>query len=134
METIQEILLLMLSVGGLVLMGVLVTVMISMRRTLDKIGDDIRRLSDETVPLLEKIEETIELTKNALSVITENREKISAASEYVRKVAANIYRIENMLQEQIEPSVAGLAQRLVGLRRGVDTFLEIWHRGRAPHR
>jgi endonuclease III len=134
METIQEILLLMLSVGGLVLMGVLVTVMISMRRTLDKIGDDIRRLSDETVPLLEKIEETIELTKIALSVITENREKISAASEYVRKVAANIYRIENMLQEQIEPSVAGLAQRLVGLRRGVDTFLEIWHRGRAPHR
>lgn len=134
METIQEILLLLLSLGGLVLMGVLVTVLISVRRTLETIGNDIRRLSDETVPLLEKIEETIDLTKEALSVITENREKLSAASEYVRKVAANIYRIENMLQEQVEPGVAGLVRRLAGFRSGIDTFLESWHRGRATHR
>lgn len=134
MDTIQEILLLLLSLGGLVLMGVLVSVLFSVRRTLETIGNDIRRLSDETVPLLEKIEETIELTKDALSVITENREKLSAASEYVRKVAANIYRIENMLQEHVEPGVAGLARRLAGFRRGIDTFLENWHRGREPRR
>lgn len=130
MDTLQEILLLILLVGGIALIGVLISVLLSMRRTLETIGNDIRRLSDETVPLLLKIEETIEMTKQALTVVHENRERLAAATEFIRKVTANIYRLESLLQEQIEPSVEGLARRLAGLRRGVDTFVDRWRQGR----
>ncbi|MDX9758770.1 MAG: hypothetical protein RBU27_06380 [Bacteroidota bacterium] len=130
MDTLQEILILVLLIGGIALIGVLISVLLSMRRTLETIGTDIRRLSDETVPLLVKIEETIEMTKQALTVVEENREKLAAATNFVHKVTENIYRLESMLQDQIEPSVAGLARRLSGLRRGVDTFVDRWRQGR----
>lgn len=130
METIQDILLLLLLIGGLVLVGVLISVLLSMRRTIETIGSDIRRLSDETVPVLGKIQETVEQTGEALTVITENRATLAAAAENVRKVTENIYRLENLLQEQVEPGVAGLARRLAGLRRGIDTFLAQWRQGR----
>ena len=130
METLQEILLLLLTIGGLVLVGVLISVLVSMRKTLETMGSDIRRLSDETIPILGQIKETIEQTGEALTVITENREKFAAAAENVRKVTDNIYRLESLLQEQIEPSVVGLARRLSGLRRGIDTFLAQWRQGR----
>jgi chromosome segregation ATPase len=129
-DTLQEILILVLLIGGIALIGVLISVLLSMRRTLETIGTDIRRLSDETVPLLVKIEETIEMTKQALTVVEENREKLAAATNFVHKVTENIYRLESMLQDQIEPSVAGLARRLSGLRRGVDTFVDRWRQGR----
>lgn len=130
METLQEILLLLLTIGGLVLVGVLISVLVSMRKTLETMGSDIRRLSDETIPVLGQIKETIEQTGEALTVITENREKFAAAADNVRKVTDNIYRLESLLQEQIEPSVVGLARRLAGLRRGIDTFLAQWRQGR----
>lgn len=130
MDTLQDILLLLLLIGGLALVGVLISVLLSVRKTLETIASDIRRLSDETMPVLGSIQETVERTGEALTVITENRENIAAATRNVRKVTENIYRLENLLQEQVEPGVAGLARRLAGLRRGIDTFLAQWRQGR----
>lgn len=130
METLQEILLLLLTIGGLVLVVMLITVLVSMRKALQTIGSDIRKLSDQSMPILEQVKVTIEQTGEALTVITDNRETLAAAAENVRKVTENIYRLESILQDQIEPSAIGLARRLAGLRRGIDTFLAQWRQGR----
>ncbi len=126
MDVLQDILLLVLLVGGIVLVLVLISVLRATRKTLENISDDIRRLSDQTIPVLAKVQEVAEQTGEAMKVISENREKLTAAAEYVRKVTENIYRLENVLQEQVEPGVVGLANRLAALRRGIDVFLENW--------
>lgn len=126
MDVLQDILLLVLLAGGIVLVFVLISVLRTTRTTLENISTDIRRLSDQTLPVLTKVQEVAEQTGEAMTVISENREKLTAAAEYVRKVTENIYRLENILQEQVEPGVVGLAKRLAGLRKGIDVFLDNW--------
>ncbi len=128
MDILNDILLLLLLTGGVILIFVLVTVLRSVRRTLDTISADIHRLSDEAVPVLRKVQQVADQSSEALTMISENRGKLSAAAENIRKVTENIYRLENMLQEQLEPSVAGLARRLAGIRQGIDAFFETWRR------
>ncbi|MBE0644814.1 MAG: hypothetical protein IH600_12090 [Bacteroidetes bacterium] len=130
MDVLQDILLLVLLVGGIVLVFVVISVLRSTKTAIENISNDIRRLSDETIPVLAEVREVAEQTSEALKVVSENREKLTAAAEYVRKVTENIYRLENLLQEQVEPGVAGLARRLSGIRRGIDVFLDKWRAGR----
>ena len=130
MDTLQDILLTLLMVGGIVIVGVFVSVMLAVRRAIDNIGADVRRLTEEMLPMLAKMQETVDQTKDALSVITENRATLSAAANNIRKVTENIYRLENILQEQLEPGITGLARRLAGIRRGIETFLDNWRRER----
>ena len=128
MDMLQDILLLVLLAGGIVLVFVMITVLRSLRSTLAAISADVQRLSDEAVPVLRKVQQVAEQSSEALTVISENRGKLSAAAENIRKVTENIYRLENLLQEQLEPSVAGLARRLAGVRHGIDAFFETWRR------
>lgn len=126
MEGLQDILLLVLLFGGIVLVGVLLYVLISTQRAMQSLSTDIHRLSEKTYPVLEQIEEGAREATDVLAMISENREKVSNAVENVRKVTENIYRLENTLQEQIEPGVIGLARRLAALRLGIDSFIENW--------
>jgi hypothetical protein len=130
MDAIQDILLIAVLVAGIALIGVLISVLLSMRRTLLKIGDDIRSLSDELVPVINKVQEVAIQTSEVLAIIEENRERITAATEYVRKMTANVYRLQNILQVQIEPGLTGLARRIAGVRSGIEAFVERWQRGR----
>jgi len=128
MDSIQDILLLILTVGGIALSIVLISAIVRINRLVEQIRGDIQRLADEAVPTLQKSREVAARTEDALSVITDNRRSISTAVENVRKVTENIYRLEQILQEQLEPSVVGLAKRLAGLRTGVESFLAAWRR------
>lgn len=130
MATIQDILYLLLTTGSIVLVGILVVVALRISRLLQRLSQDIRRITDETVPTLKRLQQAAERADEAMTVVTDNRAAISNAVENLRQVTENIYRLENILQEQVEPSVVGLAQRLAGLRRGIDTFLETWRNRR----
>lgn len=126
MDILQDVLLLVLLIGGIILIGVLLYVLLSTRRAIHALTTDIRRLSEKTYPILEHLEEATRQSTEVLAMITENRDKITNAVENVRKVTENIYRLENTLQEQVEPGVIGLARRLAALRHGIDSFLENW--------
>lgn len=130
MATIQDILYLLLTTGSIVLVGILVVVALRISRLLQRLSQDIRRITDETVPTLKRLQQAAERADEAMTVVTDNRAAVSNAVENLRQVTENIYRLENILQEQVEPSVVGLAQRLAGLRRGIDTFLETWRNRR----
>jgi uncharacterized protein YoxC len=126
MDAIQDILLLILTIGGIVLAIVLISSILRINRLIDQIRGDIQRISDEAIPTLRQSREVAARTEDALSVITDNRPAITSAVENVRKVTENIYRLEQILQEQVEPSVVGLAHRLSGLRKGIDSFITTW--------
>ena len=126
MATVQHILLLALTAGGIILVVVLTVVLLRVARLLQQLSTDVRRISDETIPTLKRMQQIADRTEEALTVITDNRAAVTTAVENVRKVTDNIYRLENLLQEQVEPSVRGLASRLSGLRKGIDTFLDTW--------
>ncbi len=130
MDALQDILLIAVLIAGIVLIGVLISVLLSMRRTLVTIGEDVRRLSDEIAPVINKVQEVATQTSEVLAIIEENREKFAAATENVRRMTANVYRLQNLLQEQIEPGLTGIARRIAGVRSGVEAFLERWRRGR----
>ncbi|MFZ1730594.1 MAG: hypothetical protein WBQ23_06665 [Bacteroidota bacterium] len=126
MDILQDILLIVLLIGGIVLTFVLISVLRSTQKTLEDIGKDIRQLSTEATSVFKKVDQVAAQASEALNVISENRGKLSAAAENIRKVTENIYRLENLLQEQLEPGVAGLARRIAGIRRGIDSFLASW--------
>lgn len=126
MDAIQDIVLLILTIGGIVLTVILITVMLRSLRLLQQAQHDLKRISDESVAALRKSQQLAARAEEALTVITDNRPAITNAVENMRKMTENIYRLENILQQQVEPSVIGLANRLVGIRRGIDSFLSTW--------
>lgn len=130
MATLQNVLLLALTVGGIILVVIMIFVLLRIARLLQQASDDLRRIGDETVPALRRLQQVADRADEALTVITDNRASVTSAVENVRKVTENIYRLENVLQEQVEPAVIGLAQRLAGFRRGIDTFLATWRNRR----
>ncbi|GEM_PF-1330552 len=126
MDAIQDILLLILTIGGIVLTIILITVLLRFHKLLQQAQYDLKRISDEAVPALRKSQQVAARTEEALTVVTDNRMAVTNAVENVRKVTENLYRLENILQQQVEPSVVGLANRLAGIRRGIDSFLSTW--------
>jgi len=130
MDALQDILLLILTIGGIVLTVILITVLLRMHKLIQQAQLDLKRISDEAVPALRRSQQVAARTEEALTVITDNRPAVSSAIENVRKVTENIYRLENILQQQVEPSVIGLANRLAGIRRGIDSFLATWRNRR----
>ncbi|MCZ7555811.1 MAG: hypothetical protein M5R41_05345 [Bacteroidia bacterium] len=128
MDVIQNLLWIVLLAGGIALVVVLIMVLLRLKSSIELLLQEVQRFGDRTEPILEKLEKVAVKTEEALEMITENREALSEATGYIRKVAANIYRIENALQEQIEPSVMALARRLSGVRRGIETFLDVLRR------
>lgn len=130
MDTLQDILLVLLTGAGVILLFVLIRVLLRAQRLLQGVDANVRRISDEAVPTLRNLQQVTERTEEALRVITDNREKVTAAVDNLHKVTENIYRLENILQQQVEPTVVSLANRLAGLRKGIDTFFASW-RGKA---
>ncbi|MFA6233006.1 MAG: hypothetical protein WC824_02295 [Bacteroidota bacterium] len=130
MDLLQNILINILLVGGIVLVVVLIYILRSTRQTLETISGDIRRLSDEATLVFNQVQHFAEKATEALTVVSENRAKISAASENIRKVTQNIYRLENLLQEQVEPGLVSLMRTIAGVRHGIESFLESWRRRR----
>lgn len=130
MDVLQNILINILLVGGIVLVVVLIYILRSTRQTLETISSDIRRLSDEGALVFNQVQRFAEQATEALTVISENRSKLAAAAENVRKVTQNIYRLENLLQEQVEPGLVSLVHTIAGVRHGIESFLESWRRSR----
>jgi len=128
MDVIQDLLWILLLSGGIVLVIVIIVVLLRLKNSIESLLQEITRFGQRTEPVLEKLESVAEKTEEALNMITENREALREATGYIRSVAANIYRLENTLQEQIEPSVNALARRLMGFRRGVESFLDVLKR------
>ncbi len=125
MEVIQNLLWTALLAGGIVLVIVLITVLLRLKNSIDILLQEFQRFGQRTEPILEKLETVAGKTEEALTMITENRQALTEATGFIRRTAENIYRIENTLQEQIEPSVNALARRLLGFRRGIETFLDV---------
>lgn len=126
MEALQDILLILLTLAGVILLVVLTSVLLRTQKLLQGVNENMQRISDEAVPTLKNLQQVSERTEEALTVITDNREKVTEAVDNLRKVTENIYRLENILQEQVEPTVVSLANRLSGLRKGIDTFFAAW--------
>ena len=126
MDALQDILLLILMVGGIVLTIILITVLLRTHKLIQQAQHDLKRISDEAVPALRRSQQVAARTEEALTVITDNRQAVTNAVENIRRMTENLYRLENILQQQVEPSVIGLANRLAGIRRGIDSFLATW--------
>jgi Na+-transporting methylmalonyl-CoA/oxaloacetate decarboxylase gamma subunit len=128
MAETQNILLILLTVGGIALTIVLIAVLFRILNLLQHVMQDIRRLSDEAVPTLKQLQQVAERTDEALQVITDNKLAVAEAVGNLRKVTENIYRLENILQEQVEPTFVSIANRLSGFRKGIDTFFAAWRK------
>ena len=124
MDTIQNLLWIALLAGGIVLVVVIITVLLRLKKSIDDLLQEIHQIGQSTNPLVAKLEAAAEKADETLAIINENREALSTATMYLRRTAENIYRLENTFQVQIEPSVNALARRLMGLRRGIETFLD----------
>jgi len=123
MDTIQDILLIALLLGGLVLMIVVIIVLLRLRTSIDILLSELRKFGERSEPILENLEKVTERTDETLTMIVENREAITESVEYARKIMANIHRLEHTVQREIEPALMGITRRLVGLYKGIEAFV-----------
>ncbi|PLX31071.1 MAG: hypothetical protein C0600_06530 [Ignavibacteria bacterium] len=128
MDVLQDILLILLTLAGVIVLFVLVSVLLRAQKVLQDVNESVQKISDEAVPTLRSIQQVSDRTEEALRVVTDNREKVTEAVDNLRKVTENIYRLENILQQQVEPTFVSLANRLAGIRKAIDTFFAYWRR------
>lgn len=120
----------LLLLSGIVLAGALVYVLLRLVSTLRVLEHEVTTLTETVKPLLEKAERLTERADLTLAMFQEHRDALSASVEYIRKVTANVYRLQNIVQQQVEPSLTSFASMLGGARRGIATFIETWRRSR----
>jgi hypothetical protein len=113
---------------GSILVVIIIFLIFRVAKTVAALQLEVTQLNRSILPLLERIATLTDSTQQAMEVITENRESITAATENFRKVSRNILRLEEILQRQVEPSLIGFASVLGGLRKGIQTFSDSWRR------
>lgn len=130
MTDVNSVLFSLLLLAGLALASTLIYVLYRLSQTLRVLEHEVTTLTRTVAPLLEKAESLTEQADATLRMFQEHREALAVSVEYIRKTAGNIYRLENIIQEQVEPSLQGIASVLAGARRGLAAFIDTWRRGR----
>lgn len=130
MSELNSTLVSLLLLSGIVLAGALVYVLLRLVSTLRVLEREVTTLTGTLSPLLEKADRLTERAEETLVMFQEHRDSLAASVENIRRVTANVYRLQNIVQQQVEPSLTSFASMLGSARRGIATFIETWKRGR----
>jgi uncharacterized protein YoxC len=126
MEVLQNILILMLLLAGVVLIVVLTKVLLRVGRTIEEMKKELMLLNSEIRPLVHRLERVAEQGEAAVAILNESRDGIRTAVANVRWMSERTRALYEMVHTQIEPPLRAFATTLAGLRRGVDTFSTTW--------
>jgi predicted nucleic acid-binding Zn-ribbon protein len=122
MDTVLDILSSVLLFGGIALIVVLIIVLFRLKNGIDQLIAEVRHIRTKSEPILDKVEAVASKTEEVLEMLTENREALTETTAYLRNTAANIYRLEQMLQEHIEPTLLFVVRKISGVRKGIEAF------------
>jgi uncharacterized protein YoxC len=126
MDVLQNILVLLLLLAGVMLIIVLTKVLLRVGRTIEEMKKEFLLLNSEILPLVHRLERVAEQGEAAIAILNESRESVRTAVANVRWMSERTRALYEMVHTQIEPPLRGLASTLAGLRRGVDTFSATW--------
>ena len=118
--------------GLLVLaMGLIITmfvVLLRVSKTIAFLQKELAELNLSIVPLLKRLDTLAEKAEDTLVEFSEHKESLADSVEYIRKITRNVYRLEHIVQEQIEPSLLSFASVLSGIRKGIQGFADSWRK------
>ena len=115
-----------LLLGTLLIVAVII-IIIRIAKTIGTMQAEITTLTRTVVPLVERMNSLTVQVERTLEIVSEHRSAITESVENIRRVTRNIARVQQLVQDQIEPPLAEFASLLSGIRRGVTTFVDRWH-------
>ncbi len=130
MSDIFDVLLVILIVSGIVFLYAAIYLLLKLSKTTDVIRDDVRRLTDETIPLMLNLQALADSAQESFEAVNEYKNSLSTSVQRISTVTSEFQRLYNIIHEQLEPSVIGLASTLSGLRKGIQTFIDTWRQPR----
>jgi uncharacterized protein YoxC len=126
MSDVNSVLLSILLILGCGLVVVVTAMILRVTRTVDALQQEIRQLNGSVVPLLERVNALAEDVQGALARLSEHDDALADTLGNFRAVSRNVRNLEEMLQEQIEPSLRAAATLIGSIRRGLESFVRSW--------
>jgi peptidoglycan hydrolase CwlO-like protein len=105
-----------------------IIVLFRITKTIASMQTELTALTRTVIPLVERMNSLTVQVEDTLEIVTEHRNGIAESIDNIRRVTRNIARIQQLVQNQIEPPLAEFASLLAGIRKGVGTFAERWRR------
>jgi peptidoglycan hydrolase CwlO-like protein len=105
-----------------------IVVLFRITKTIGTMQAELTALTRTVIPLVERMNSLTVQVEETLEIVTEHRNGITESVDNIRRVTRNIARLQQLVQEQIEPPLVEFASLLAGLRKGVGTFAERWRR------
>lgn len=105
-----------------------IVVLFRITKTIASMQTEMTALTRTVIPLVERMNALTVQVEGTLEIVTEHRNGIAESIDNIRRVTRNIARLQQLVQNQIEPPLAEFASLLSGLRKGVSTFAERWQR------
>ena len=130
MSEINDVLFDILIVSGILFLYAAIYLLLKLSKTIDAIRNDVQKLTDETIPLMQNLRSLADSAEQSIETINTYKDSLTTSVERVSTVTKEFQRLYNIIHEQLEPSVIGLASTLSGLRKGIQTFIDTWRQPR----
>ena len=105
-----------------------IVVLFRITKSIANMQIELTALTRTVIPLVERMNSLTVQVEETLEIVTEHRNGIAESIETIRRVTRNVARLQQLVQDQIEPPLAEFASLLMGVRKGVVTFAERWRR------
>jgi uncharacterized protein YoxC len=130
MSDVNSVLFTVLLVMGSALIAVIIAVVFRVAKAVDAVQTELGALNRTVVPLLERINVLAESTQQTLASLTRHSEALGETFDNLRAVSGNVRRLEEIVQDQIEPTLRSFASLIASVRRGLQSFIDQWMGGR----
>ena len=128
MTELNSTLLSVILILGTLLIVVVIFVIVRVSKTIGTMQVEITQLTDTVIPLVERMSDLTQQVEQTVAIVTQHADGIAESVDNIRRVTRNIARLQQIVQDQIEPPLMEFASLLAGVRRGVNTFAERWRR------
>ena len=127
METLLQVLQLIVYTSVSVLSITLVVVLVRVRRILEVVEHDVKEISARAVPVLSNLEVITDKVRVITDSVADQVDTLKHSINAFREIADNVLAFERKIQDEIEAPVLDAVETLASVFRGVQSIL-----GRIP--
>ncbi|MBI5647897.1 MAG: hypothetical protein HY962_13285 [Ignavibacteriae bacterium] len=130
MSELNSTLLSVLLVLGSGLIVTIIIVISRITRTVAELQAELTRTTQTVLPLVERINALTASVEQTLAVVNENRQAVAETVDYMRGITRNVYRLQQIVVDRIEPPLLEFASIVSSVTSGLKSFTDTWRRGR----
>lgn len=123
MDTILQILQLVMYAAVSTLSVTLVIVLIRVRKILDVVEHDVKQISARAIPVLDNLEIITEKVRIITDSIGDQVDTMKQSINSFKEIADNVLAFEKRVQNQLEAPVMNAVEAFASIFRGIQSFI-----------